>query len=120
MRRMVRDARDRAYDPRQTLEHWHYVRSSELRHIIPYVHTADYVINGATPYELPVLRPRLFSYFAEWVRDYAGDPNRMDAFIRAERVHHLLQSVIPVEDDSLIPPTSHIREFIGGSAYELH
>jgi uridine kinase len=120
MRRMVRDARDRAYDPRQTLEHWHYVRSSELRYIIPYVHTADYVINGATPYELPVLRPRLFAYFAEWVRDYADAPNRMDAFIRAERVHHLLQSVIPVEDDSVIPPTSHIREFIGGSAYELH
>jgi len=120
MRRMVRDARDRAYDPRQTLEHWHYVRSSELRYIIPYVHTADYVINGATPYELPVLRPRLFAYFADWVRDYADAPNRMDAFIRAERVHHLLQSVIPVEDDSVIPPTSHIREFIGGSAYELH
>ena len=120
MRRMVRDARDRAYDPRQTLEHWHYVRSSELRHIIPYVHTADYVINGATPYELPVLRPRLFSDFAEWVKAYAGDPNRMDAYLRAERVHRLLQSVIPVEDDSQIPPTSHIREFIGGSAYELH
>ncbi len=120
MRRMVRDARDRAYDPRQTLEHWHYVRSSELRHIIPYVHTADYVINGATPYEIPVMRPRLFSYFTEWVKTYADDPNRMDAYLRAERLHHLLQSVIPVEDDSLIPPTSHIREFIGGSAYELH
>jgi hypothetical protein len=44
----------------------------------------------------------------------------MDAYLRAERVHRLLQSVIPVEDDSQIPPTSHIREFIGGSAYELH
>ncbi len=120
MRRMVRDARERAYDPRQTLEHWHYVRSSELRHIIPYVHTADYVVNSATPYELPIMRARLFSQFAEWVREYRDDPNRMDAYLRAERVHHFLQAIIPVEDESAIPPTSHIREFIGGSAYTLH
>ncbi|MGC9394774.1 MAG: ATP cone domain-containing protein, partial [Anaerolineae bacterium] len=58
MRRMVRDARERAYDPRRTLEHWHYVRSSELRHIIPYVNTTDYIVNGATPYELPIMRAR--------------------------------------------------------------
>ncbi len=120
MRRMVRDARERAYDPRQTLEHWHYVRSSELRHIIPYVNTSDYVVNSATPYELPVMRARLFADFSRWVRDYEGNPNRMDAYLRAERVHRLLQVLIPVEDESTIPPTSHIREFIGGSAYRLH
>jgi len=120
MRRMLRDARERAYDPRRTLEHWHYVRSSELRHIIPYVHTADYTINGATPYELPIMRARLLPHFAEWVKDYRGDPNRMDAYLRAERVLNLLQAVIPVEDDSAIPATSHVREFIGGSAYSLH
>ncbi|NLD74294.1 MAG: response regulator SirA, partial [Chloroflexi bacterium] len=39
MRRMVRDATHRAYSPRQTLEHWHYVRASEMRNIIPYVGT---------------------------------------------------------------------------------
>jgi uridine kinase len=120
MRRMVRDARERAYDPRQTLEHWHYVRSSELRHIIPYVHTADYVVNSATPYELPLMRTRLFAHFAEWVQTYRDDPNRMDAYLRAERVHRLLQATMPVEDDSAVPATSHIREFIGGSAYDLH
>jgi len=120
MRRMVRDARERGYDPRQTLEHWHYVRSSELRNIIPYVNTADYVINSATPYELPLMRARLFSQFAEWMREYRGDPNHMDAYLRAERIHRLLQAIIPVEDESVIPPTSHIREFIGGSAYKLH
>jgi len=120
MRRMVRDARERAYDPRQTLEHWHYVRSSELRHIIPFVNTIDYVVNAATPYELPIMRARLFPHFADWVRDYKDDPNRMDAYLRAERVHTLLQAIIPVEDDSSIPATSHVREFIGGSAYSLH
>jgi uridine kinase len=120
MRRMVRDARERAYDPRQTLEHWHYVRSSELRHIIPYVNTADYVVNSATPYELPVMRARLFANFAQWVREYRDDPNRMDAYLRAERVHRLLQALIPIEDESAIPATSHVREFIGGSVYKLH
>jgi len=120
MRRMVRDARERAYDPRQTLEHWHYVRSSELRHIIPYVNTADYVVNSATPYELPVMRARLFSHFAQWAREYQDDANRIDAYLRAQRVHNLLQALIPVEDESLIPATSHVREFIGGSVYKLH
>ncbi len=120
MRRMERDARERAYDPRQTLEHWHYVRSSELRHIIPYVNTTNYIINGATPYELPIMRARLFPHFAEWVKAYQDDPNRVDAYLRAARVHALLQAMIPVEDDSAIPATSHVREFIGGSKYLLH
>lgn len=120
MRRMVRDARERAYDPRQTLEHWHYVRSSELRHIIPYATTTDYIVNGATPYELPIMRARLCAHFAEWVKLYKDDPNRVDAYLRAERVHNLLQAIIPVDDDADIPATSHVREFIGGSAYDLH
>ena len=118
MRRMLRDAAHRAYDPRRTLLHWHYVRSSEMRHIIPYINTTDYIVNGALPYELPVMRPRLIDHFAEWVVDYRDDPNRQDAWMRAHRVYGLLQSVTPVEDDSPIPPASLLREFIGGSAYE--
>lgn len=120
MRRMVRDARERAYDPQRTLEHWHYVRSSELRNIIPYVNSTDYVVNGATPYELPIMRHILFDDFARWMKQYKDDPNRVDAYLRAERVFKVLQAVTPIEDDSAIPPTSHIREFIGGSAYSLH
>ena len=118
MRRMVRDATHRAYDPRQTLEHWHYVRSSEMRHIIPHINTADYLINGALAYELPVMRPRLIDHFAQWVEDYVQDVRRQDAWMRAQRVYKLLESVMPVVDDSPIPPTSHLREFIGGSIYE--
>jgi uridine kinase len=118
MRRMLRDASHRAYDPRQTLQHWHYVRSSELRHIIPFVNTTDYIVNGALAYELPVMRPRLIDHFAQWVEDFRDDENRQDAWIRANRVHALLQTITPVEDDSPIPPTSHLREFIGGSCYE--
>ena len=118
MRRMLRDARHRAYNPQQTLEHWHYVRSSELRHIIPYINTADYIINSALPYELPVFRPKLIEHFAAWVEHYRNDPLRQDAFVRAQRVHDLLRSITPAEDESLVPPDSLLREFIGGSCYE--
>ncbi len=118
MRRMERDAAHRAYDPQRTLEHWHYVRKSEMRHIIPYINTTDYIVNSALPYELPIMRARLFDHFAKWVDLYRDDPLRQDAFRRAERVYNLLQAITPVEDDSPIPPDSLLREFIGGSCYE--
>ena len=119
MRRMVRDANYRGYDPRRTLEHWHYVRSSEMRNIIPYVSTTDYIINGALSYELPVMRLRLLDSFAQWAADYQDDPLRVDAYERAQRVSELLKAVTPVgpEEEQMIPPTSHLREFIGGSSY---
>ncbi|RLC62636.1 MAG: response regulator SirA [Chloroflexota bacterium] len=118
MRRMERDAAHRAYDPQQTLEHWHYVRSSELRNIIPYINTTDYIVNSGLPYELPIMRARLFHHFEKWVEQYKDDPLREDAQMRAERVYNLLKPVTPVEDDSAIPPDSLLREFIGGSCYE--
>jgi uridine kinase len=117
MRRMVRDATHRAYSPRQTLEHWHYVRSSEMRNIIPYIGTADYVVNSGLPYELPVMRSRLFSHFTEWVVAYRDDPLRQDAHARAARVHALLEEVAAAPDEHAIPPDSILREFIGGSCY---
>lgn len=117
MRRMVRDAAHRAYDPQRTLEHWHYVRSSELRHIIPYINATDYIVNSALPYELPVMRARLFAHFQRWAEQYRDDPLRTDAYERAERVRAMLQEVTPVEDESPIPPDSLLREFIGGSCY---
>ena len=118
MRRMLRDATHRAYNPQQTLEHWHYVRASELRNIIPYHSTADYIVNTALPYELPIMRARLFDHFARWVERYRGDPLREDAFKRAQRVHRMLEPILPVEDDSPIPADSLLREVIGGSCYE--
>jgi uridine kinase len=115
MRRMLRDAVHRAYDPQMTLEHWHYVRSSELRNIIPHIQTADYIINSGMPYELSIYRPRLLPHFATWAKQYEGDPLREDAHMRALRVFQLLDSVAPVEDDSPVPADSVLREFIGGS-----
>lgn len=118
IRRMLRDQAHRAYDPTKTLEHWHYVRSSELRNIIPYVNTTDYIVNSAMPYEMPMYKAKLFSEFARWTEEYADDPLRKDAHERASRVYQLMQGLEAIEDDSVVPENSVIREFIGGSIYE--
>jgi len=117
IRRMLRDAAHRAYDPRHTLEHWHYVRTSEMRNIIPHIQETDYIINTGMPFELPIYRARLFDQFTSWLDVYKDDPLRIDAYSRVVRVHSLLQAVLPVEDESAIPKDSVLREFIGGSSY---
>jgi uridine kinase len=115
IRRMLRDSVHRAYDPQRTLEHWHYVRSSEMRHIIPHIGTTDIIINSAMPYEIAIYRPKLLDRFIQWESKYLDDPLRGDAFLRASRVRAMLEAVEPVEDDSAIPGDSVLREFIGGS-----
>jgi uridine kinase len=114
MRRMLRDAADRASDYGQTLTHWHYVRSGELRSILPYISSADYIVNSGMPYELPIYQPKLVGYFEKWAQEYKDDPLRQDAYNRASRVHDLLDTLAPVTDDSVVPVDSVLREFIGG------
>lgn len=118
IRRMLRDAVHRAYDPRQTLEHWHYVRSSEMHNIIPRIHEADFIVNTGMPYELPIYAHKMLDQFTQWELDYTDNPLREDAYERARRVHALLRTVTPVGNDSVIPLDSVIREFIGGSCYD--
>ncbi len=120
LRRMVRDHAQRGYDPRQTIGHWHYVRRSELKHIIPFINDADYVLNGALPYELPFHKKCSYLHFPEFIREWAGDPKRRDAYIRADRIHNLLSQIEPYGDESAVPEDSLLREFIGGSIYKLH
>jgi len=116
----VRDHAQRAYDPVQTIGHWHYVRRSELKHIIPFIRDADYVLNGALPYELPVLKKHGFEYFPVVMEKWKDEPRRRDAYIRAERIYNLLSQIDQYDDESAIPGDSLLREFIGGSVYKLH
>ena len=116
IRRMLRDYAHRAYNPTQTLEHWHYVRSGEMRNIIPYSNTANFIISSAMPYELSLYTFRLAKNFAEWEMKYKGDPLKSDAFERASRLANLLKYITPVSDESPIPHDSVLREFIGGSS----
>jgi len=118
IRRMLRDSIHRAYDPVQTLEHWHYVRASEIRHIIPYLNSADYIINSAMPYELPIYKARLAKEFGKWTEKYKNNELKKDAFIRASRVNNFMQQIVGFSDESSIPQDSVIREFIGGSIHK--
>lgn len=120
IRRMVRDFQHRNMTPQKTLEHWHYVRSSELRHIVPYVNSCDYIVNGALPYELPIWAARMKETFSTWLDAYAHIPARRDAHERAHRVHALLESITPWADESVVPGKALLREFIGGSEYDYH
>jgi uridine kinase len=114
MRRMLRDATSRASDYGQTLTHWHYVRSGELRNILPYISSADYIVNSGMPYELSIYQPELSGYFERWTREYQEDPLRQDAYNRASRVHALLDTILPITDETVVPGDSVLREFIGG------
>jgi len=116
IRRMLRDYAHRAYNPTQTLEHWHYVRSGEMRNIIPYSNTADYIISSAMPYELSLYAHKLTDKFAEWEKKYKDNPLKTDAYERASRIYNLLKYITPVSDDSPVPSDSVLREFIGGSS----
>ncbi|RJP60647.1 MAG: response regulator SirA [Ignavibacteriales bacterium] len=120
IRRMLRDSVHRAYKPEQTLLHWHYVRSSEKRNILPYCNSADYMINTSMPYEVPLYRPLLLNDFKSWTEKYKDDPLRLDAYTRAERLTRVLSEVEPIEDNSPVPGDSVLREFIGGSVLDLH
>jgi len=117
LRRMIRDKQFRHLQPMDTLTHWHYVRRSELRHIIPFIKNADCIINSALPYELPFLKNRLFRYISAATGRFPDDPRRLDAHIRANRVHDLLKPLRGLRDATPIPGNSLLREFIGGSTY---
>lgn len=119
MRRMIRDSLHRNSQPMDTLTHWHYVRRSELRNIIPFIGTVHFLLNSALPYELPFLKARVFSHFPKALRKFRDDPHRQDAYIRARRIIDLLNPLAEVTDDSVVPPDSLLREFIGGSRYPV-
>jgi uridine kinase len=120
LRRMIRDSQHRAYSPEKTILHWHYVRRSELKHIIPFQGMADFIVNSSLAYELPLLKLHLFRHLPEFLEKWQDDHRRLDGWIRAKRVHDLLESIEDVKDDSMVPSRSLLREFIGGSAYDVH
>ncbi len=118
LRRMIRDKHHRNLKPMETLTHWHYVRRSEFANIIPFVNKSNVIINSALPYELPILKHRLFRYIAASIHRYENDPYRLDAHIRANRVYELLKPIKVVSNTSCLPRDSLLREFVGGSKYK--
>jgi uridine kinase len=117
MRRMIRDSWSRNHSVMDTLTHWHYVRKSELQHIIPFIGNVDFVVNSALPYEFPVLKEKLFHHFPGAIERYKNDFKRQDAYLRAQRVMQFLKPLRTGVDQSCIPDDALFREFIGGSLY---
>ena len=117
LRRMVRDMQFRNYSPKQTLMHWHFVRRSELRYIIPNITKAHFVMNTFLPYEIPIMKKRLEHLFPGFIEEFRDDHNRADAFERAQRIAGIFQSIPAWSDENVVPDDSLLREFIGGSSY---
>ncbi|MEG2983667.1 MAG: nucleoside kinase [Peptostreptococcaceae bacterium] len=108
IRRIVRDYNFRGYSAEKTILNWNSVRRGEEKNIFPYQEEADIMFNSACLYELAVLKK-----YAKPLLEEIKDDN--EAFIEANRILKFLQYFIELEDELDIPPTSIIREFIGGS-----
>ena len=109
LRRMVRDNRVRGISPEDTILRWPSVRRGEGKYIFPFQENADAQFNTALLYELPMLR-----YYAEPLlrRILPSSP----AYAEAVRLLNFLSYVVALQpaEISAIPPTSILREFIGG------
>lgn len=110
LRRLTRDYKQRGADALQTLSRWASVRRGEERHIFPYQENADVMLNSSLFYEISVLRP-----FAEKILREV--PDTVPEFDEARRMLKFLDNFIPIPPDE-IPPTSILREFIGGSSFK--
>ncbi|MCM1150748.1 MAG: nucleoside kinase [Alistipes sp.] len=110
LRRLVRDSRQRGSDALATLSRWESVRRGEERHIFPYQENADVMLNSSLFYEISVLRP----YAEKLLREV---PDTVPEYDEARRMLDFLDNFIPIAPDE-IPPTSIIREFIGGSSFK--
>ncbi|MBN2345439.1 MAG: nucleoside kinase [Candidatus Aminicenantes bacterium] len=109
LRRMVRDSRYRNYSAAQTLKRFPSVIRGERRNTFPFQENADVMFNSALVYELAVLKDLAVPLLEKIPRDDETYPE-------AQRLLTFLMLFRPVAADE-VPPTSILREFIGGSSF---
>ncbi|MBO8482963.1 MAG: nucleoside kinase [Bacteroidetes bacterium] len=109
LRRIVRDNRVRGVTPEETILRWHSVRRGENRNIFPFQENADVAFNSALIFELPMLK-----YLAEPLLRRILPTSK--AYTEAVRLLKFLDYIVALSPDEIeaIPPTSIMREFIGG------
>jgi uridine kinase len=110
LRRILRDYKYRSYSAEDTINRWNSVRKGEDKWIFPYQENADAMFNSALLFELAVLRGYLIPIL-EKVKENSS------AYSEAYRLRKFLQYFEPIPDNDL-PPTSLLREFLGGSSFE--
>jgi len=109
IRRMIRDSKYRNYSAQDTIRRWASVRAGEDKNIFPYQENADVMFNSALIYELAVLKK-----YAEPL--LKSVPESQAEFSESIRLLKFL-SYFKAIDDFEIPPTSVLREFLGGSSF---
>lgn len=110
LRRIIRDYKYRNYSAEETIARWPSVRAGEEKWIFPYQENADAMFNSALLFELAVLK----NYVEPVLRKV---PNRCPEYSEAHRLLRFLNYFVSVQDKEL-PPTSLLREFLGGSSFQ--
>jgi uridine kinase len=109
LRRIIRDFKYRGYSAEETISRWPSVRAGEEKWIFPFQENADVMFNSALLFELAI------------IKDYAEPilrkvPNNRPEYSEAYRLRKFLEYFVPLQDKEL-PPTSLLREFLGGSSF---
>lgn len=110
LRRIVRDRHSRGYNAADTIQRWDSVRAGERKHIFPFQHHADAVFDASLIYEIAVLKVYAERYLLEV-------PRSDRAWLTAFRLLGLVDRFVALYPDR-VPPTSILREFIGGSSFQ--
>ena len=110
LRRIIRDYNKGAFTARQTIAQWKNVCEAEDRWIFPFQETADAMFNSALNIEFAVLRTH-----AEII--LTSVPKNCPEYAEAHRLLKFIRFFLPVSDKE-IPPTSIMREFVGGSSFK--
>ncbi|MBO4821970.1 MAG: nucleoside kinase [Prevotella sp.] len=110
LRRIIRDYNKGAYSARETISMWPNVCEAEEKWILPFQETADVMFNSALNIEFAVLRNN-----AEVILSTV--PKNCPEYAEAHRLQKFIHYFLPVSDKE-IPPTSIMREFVGGSSFK--
>lgn len=111
LRRIVRDNTHRGNNALKTMELWDNVVKGTEKYIFPFQENADAIFNSALVYELCVLKKYAEPIIMEIDENSIYYPEK-------QRLRKFLSYFLPIEDESAIPNTSILREFIGGSCFE--
>ena len=109
LRRMIRDSKFRGYSARETIRRWPSVRNGEEKNIFPFQENADVMFNSATLYELAVLKKYAYPLLHEVTEN-------QEEYSESTRLLKFLFYFKQLEETE-IPPTSLLREFLGGSSF---
>ena len=110
LRRIVRDYETRGSSVQRTISMWESVQQGEKRWIFPYQENADVIFNSSTLYELAVLKKHIFPLLTQITPEDS-------CYDEVRSIVKILNYILEADVDDEIPPTSIVREFIGGNSF---